>query len=177
VCSLGWASPRTHERPKLSSVSWTGSWTLTWAKEQRRTRAKEPRRRRRCSCFFIHALHFHPPPLPVRIRVRPPHPSSTSPSGRRILFRPDPFSTFNPPVFIFLKKTGSGRVTGWKVCGVGTETGSTIFRLDCQDPVFGRDISGFNPDTTRSGHLSAISPTRPKAVKPNRPPQTTAPLN
>jgi hypothetical protein len=33
--------------------------------------------------------------------------------------RPDPFSTFNPPVFRFLEKTGSGRVTGWKSAGSG----------------------------------------------------------
>jgi hypothetical protein len=29
VGSLGWASPRVHERPKLSSVGWAGGWTLT----------------------------------------------------------------------------------------------------------------------------------------------------
>jgi hypothetical protein len=29
VGSLGWASPRAHERPKLSSVGWAGGWTLT----------------------------------------------------------------------------------------------------------------------------------------------------
>jgi hypothetical protein len=27
--SLGWAGPRAHERPKLSSVGWVGGWTLT----------------------------------------------------------------------------------------------------------------------------------------------------
>jgi hypothetical protein len=29
VDSLGWARPRAHERPKLSSVGWAGGWTLT----------------------------------------------------------------------------------------------------------------------------------------------------
>jgi hypothetical protein len=29
VGSLGWAGPRAHERPKLSSVGWAGGWTLT----------------------------------------------------------------------------------------------------------------------------------------------------
>jgi hypothetical protein len=29
VGSLGWAGPRAHERPKLSSVGRAGGWTLT----------------------------------------------------------------------------------------------------------------------------------------------------
>jgi hypothetical protein len=29
VGSLDWAGPRAHKRPKLSSVSWAGGWTLT----------------------------------------------------------------------------------------------------------------------------------------------------
>jgi hypothetical protein len=29
VGSPGWAGPRAHERPKLSSVGWAGGWTLT----------------------------------------------------------------------------------------------------------------------------------------------------
>jgi hypothetical protein len=70
-------------------------------------------------------------------------------------FRPDPFSTFNSPVSRFSEKYGFGTGYGFGVYGSGTETGKTIFRSDYRDPVFGRDISGFNPDLTRK-----LRPTR-----------------
>jgi hypothetical protein len=68
----------------------------------------------------------------------------------KIPSRPTPFSTFDPPVFGFLKKYGFG--TGYRLAvgGSGTETGKTIFRSDCRDSVFGRNISELFPDLTRS---------------------------
>jgi hypothetical protein len=36
------------------------------------------------------------------------------------------------------------------VDGSGMETRNTIFRSDCRDPIFDRDISEFIPDLTRS---------------------------
>jgi hypothetical protein len=64
--------------------------------------------------------------------------------------------------------------SGLEVCGSGILM-EVLFRSDCQDPIFSRDIFEFNSDITRSS--VGRHPVRPKTVKPDRPPKLQSSLH